>query len=31
MKKVTYDKSGIMKDAWNLFNNDDITLADFEK
>lgn len=30
MKKVTYDKSGIMKDAWNLFNNDDITLADFE-
>lgn len=30
MKKVTYDKSGIMKEAWNLFNNDDITLADFE-
>lgn len=30
MKKVAYDKSGIMKDAWNLFNNDDITLADFE-
>lgn len=30
MKKVTYDKSVIMKEAWNLFNNDDITLADFE-
>lgn len=30
MKKVAYDKSGIMKEAWNLFNNDDITLADFE-
>ena len=30
MKKVTYDKSGIMKEAWYLFNNDDITLADFE-
>lgn len=30
MKKATYDKSGIMKEAWNLFNNDDITLADFE-
>ena len=30
MKKVTYDKSGIMKEACNLFNNDDITLADFE-
>ncbi|MHA3042164.1 anti-CRISPR protein AcrIIA3 [Streptococcus sp. 517s] len=30
MKKVTYDKSGIMEEAWNLFNNDDITLADFE-
>lgn len=30
MKKVSYDKSGIMKEAWNLFNNDDITLADFE-
>ena len=30
MKKVTYHKSGIIKDAWNLFNNDDITLADFE-
>lgn len=30
MKKVAYDKSGIMKDAWNLFNNDNITLADFE-
>ena len=30
MKKASYDKSGIMKEAWNLFNNDDITLADFE-
>lgn len=30
MKKATYDKSGIMKEAWNLFNNDDITTADFE-
>lgn len=30
MKKATYDKSGIMTEAWNLFNNDDITLADFE-
>ena len=30
MKKVSYDKSGIMKEAWDLFNNDDITLADFE-
>lgn len=30
MKKVAYNKSGIMKEAWNLFNNDDITLADFE-
>lgn len=30
MKKAAYDKSGIMKEAWNLFNNDDITLADFE-
>jgi hypothetical protein len=30
MKKVIYDKSGIMEEAWNLFNNDDITLADFE-
>ena len=30
MKKVAYDKSWIMKEAWNLFNNDDITLADFE-
>ena len=30
MKKVSYDKSGIMKEAWNLFNNEDITLADFE-
>ena len=30
MKKVAYDKSGIMKEAWNLFNNDYITLADFE-
>lgn len=30
MKKVAYDKSGIMKEAWSLFNNDDITLADFE-
>lgn len=30
MKKVSYDKSGIMKEAWDLFNNDDIALADFE-
>lgn len=30
MEKATYDKSGIMTEAWNLFNNDDITLADFE-
>lgn len=30
MKKATYDKSGIMTEAWNLFNNDDITFADFE-
>lgn len=30
MKKVSYDKSGIMKEAWDLFNNDDITLSDFE-
>lgn len=30
MKKVTYDKSGIMKDAWNLFNNEDFTIAEFE-
>lgn len=30
MKKATYDKSGIMTEAWNLFNNDGITLADFE-
>ena len=30
MKKVSYDKSEIMKEAWDLFNNDDITLADFE-
>lgn len=30
MKKATYDKSGIMTEAWNLFNNDDIALADFE-
>lgn len=30
MKKATYDKSGIMTEAWNLFSNDDITLADFE-
>lgn len=30
MKKATYDKSGIMTEAWNSFNNDDITLADFE-
>lgn len=27
---MKYDKSGIMKEAWNLFNNDDITFADFE-
>lgn len=30
MKKATYDKSGIMTEAWNLFDNDDITLVDFE-
>lgn len=30
MKKLTYDKSGIMKEAWNLFNDDDVTVADFE-
>lgn len=30
MKKATYDKSGIMTEAWNLFNNEEIALADFE-
>lgn len=30
MKKATYDKSGIMTEAWSLFNNEEIALADFE-